>query len=63
MAIYYDGVVSESITLSGQSVSNNGPLYIGKDPWYPGVVGAGLDNFQIHNRALTELEIKQVALG
>ena len=51
------------MTLAGQSVSNNGPLYIGKDPWHYGVVGAGLDNIQIHNRALTELEIKQVAAG
>ena len=49
--------------MSGDSVSNNGPLYIGKDPWYDGLAGGSFDNVQIHNRALTENEIKQAAAG
>jgi hypothetical protein len=44
-------------------LSNDGPLYIGKDPWYSGANGAGFDNVQIHNRALTTTEIRQVAAG
>ena len=49
--------------MAGSSVSNDGPLFIGKDPWYKGVTGAGFDNVQIHNRALTEEEIKMAAAG
>ena len=54
LKLYYDGELADSRELSGQSVSNNGPLYIGNDPWYNGVIGAGFDNIQIHNRALSE---------
>ncbi len=63
LTVFYDGVAVDSVTLSGESVANDGPLYIGKDPWYSGIVGAGYDNFQIHNRALTEEELHQVAAG
>jgi len=45
LTVFYDGVRADSVTLSGESVANDGPLYIGKDPWYSGIVGAGYDNF------------------
>jgi hypothetical protein len=61
--MYYDGVMVSTMTLAGTSVSNDGDLYIGRDPWWYGSTGAGFDNVQIHNRALTEEEIKQVAAG
>ena len=61
--MYNDGVMVASKTLGGKSKSNTGPLYIGRDPWYQGLVGAGFDNIQIHNRALTLAEIKQTAAG
>ena len=63
MTVFYDGVAVDSVTLSGESVANDGPLYIGRDPWHPGIVGGGYDNVQIHNRALTEEELHQVAAG
>ncbi len=62
MTIYYDGEQVGEMTLGGDSITNDGPLYIGKDPWYPGIIG-GYDNIQIHNRALSHEEIKQAASG
>ena len=63
MTIYYDGEQVREVILGGDSITNDGPLYIGKDPWYPGITGAGYDNIQIHNRALTYEEIKRAASG
>ena len=63
LTVFYDGVRADSVTLTRESVANDGPLYIGRDPWTSGIVGAGYDNFQIHNRALTEEELHQVAAG
>ncbi len=63
LKMYYDGKVVGKETLSGKSKSNTGPLYIGKDPWYSGVTGAGFDNIQIHNRALTHDEIRHITYG
>jgi hypothetical protein len=62
LELYYDGKLADSKDVSN-SVGNNGPLYIGKDPWYNGVVGAGLDNIQIHTRALSKAEISRCAAG
>ncbi len=62
LKIFYDGGEVASRTLSGESYSNTGPLYIGKDPWYKGITGGGYDNIQIHNRALTGDEIDQVGV-
>ena len=46
-----------------ESQSNTGPLYIGRSPWWIGWIGSGFDNFQIHNRALTDAEIQKTAAG
>ncbi len=61
LTLYYDGVVADQVALAGESQSNTGPLYFGRDPWYAGVIGASFDNLQIHNRALTTEEIGEVA--
>ena len=58
LTVFYDGVAVDSVTLSGESVANDGPFYIGKDPWYAGIIGGGYDNFEIHNRALTTGELE-----
>ena len=54
LTTYHNGVLAATVALIGQTVANNGPLFIGRDPWYYGVPGAGLDNIQMHSRALTE---------
>ncbi len=47
----------------GVTSGNNGPLYIGGDPWYQSLTNVGYDNFQFHVKALDEEEIKQCASG
>ncbi len=51
------------LTLTGTSVFNDGPLYIGRDPWYNGPTNWGMDNFQIHNKALSAEEITRCIGG
>ncbi len=63
LTLYYDGDIADQVTLSGQSVANNGPLYFGRDPWWNGIIGGGYDNVQVHNRALTVPELNMVAAG
>ena len=43
--------------LDRPSVADTGSLWIGKMPDSLGVIEAGFDNFQVHNRALTRVEI------
>ena len=45
------------LALDQPSVGDNGPLWIGRMPESYGVQEAGFDNFQVHNRALTQGEI------
>ena len=45
------------VVLDRPSVANTGSLWIGKIPDSFGVLEAGFDNFQVHNRALTSDEI------
>ena len=61
--MFYDGTEEFELTLTGASVWNDGPLYIGRDPWYDGPKNWGLDNLQIHNRPLTKEEITQIMDG
>ncbi len=58
LTVFYDGVRADSVTLTGESVANDGPLYIGKDPWYAGIIGGGYDNVQIWNKALSAGELE-----
>jgi hypothetical protein len=37
-------------------ISNQGPVYIGHDPSYTGLIGA-MDEVQIYDRALSDAEI------
>ncbi|MCG2690991.1 hypothetical protein L6249_02920, partial [Candidatus Parcubacteria bacterium] len=45
-----------TVNLAGQSISNNGPIYIGKDPWSNGV-NSLIDQVKIYKRALSEIEV------
>jgi len=45
------------VVLDRPSVANTGSLWIGRMPGARGVKEAGFDNFQVHNRALTQGEI------
>jgi hypothetical protein len=44
LKLFFDGDKVDEAPI-GDTVGNTGSLYIGKDPWYNGVAGAGFDNF------------------
>ncbi|MEW6513263.1 MAG: DUF6701 domain-containing protein [Pseudomonadota bacterium] len=56
LRVYLNGVLDSTQDYAGDSVSNNGPLYLGKDPWYPGF-GGELDEFKIFDSALSATDI------
>ena len=56
---YFNGALAKQTTLSGSSISNNGPLYIGDDPWYSGI-DALMDELTIFGSALSTTEIQDI---
>ena len=56
---YLDGALNITTNLSGTSVSNTGPLYIGDDPWYDGIRGL-IDEFMVFQGALTLTEVQSI---
>jgi len=60
LTLYVNGAVDSSAPLNGRSIGNTGPVYIGKDPWYPSVEGR-YDDYVIYTRALTAAEVKGMA--
>ncbi len=60
--LYINGILDSSRTLSGQVVGNNGPLYIGKDPWFSGA-NAVLDDVRLYQQALCANEVNDLFNG
>ncbi len=56
LKLYFNGALDSQVVLAGTSVANTGPLYLGKDPWYPGF-GGQLDEFKIFATPLSAAEI------
>lgn len=56
LRLYLNGTLDSQVTLAGTSIANTGPLYLGKDPWYPGF-GGQLDEFKIFASALSAADI------
>jgi hypothetical protein len=56
---YINAVLDTEYTLSGNTTGNNGPLYLGDDPWYPGS-NVYMDEVRIYNRVLCPTEIQQI---
>jgi len=56
LKLYFNGVLDSQVALAGTSISNTGPLYLGKDPWSPGF-GGQLDEVKIFSGALSAAEI------
>jgi hypothetical protein len=52
---YVNGVLKVSRSVAWVS-GNDGPLYLGKDPWHVGMIGL-LDDVRVYRRALTQAEI------
>ena len=56
---YINAVLDTEFTLSGNTIGNNGPLYLGDDPWYAGS-NVYMDEVQIYNCALCPTEIQRI---
>ncbi len=53
MKLYFDDVKVSHFQEEDIFINYPGYVYIGGDPWYLGVDGAGYDNIQVFNKALT----------
>lgn len=56
---YINGVLDTEVTLAGTTTGNNGPLYLGDDPWYAGSQSS-LDDVRLFTSALSLAEIKSL---
>lgn len=56
LRLYINGILDNKVALSGTVVANDGPLYLGKDPWHNGIQGS-LDDVRIYNYALSDWAI------
>ena len=54
---YVNGVLDTEFTLSADTTGNNGPLYVGDDPWYGGS-NVYMDDVRLYSGALTDTEVK-----
>lgn len=54
---YINGVLDTEYTMSGTTLGNSGPLYVGDDPWYGGCP-SWMDDVRLYNVALADAEIK-----
>ena len=52
LLLYLDGRLDSQVTLSGPTVGNSGPLYVGGDPWHPGVDGL-IDDLRVFTFAVS----------
>ncbi len=57
LKIFINGQPDSEAQLGGRVMSNCGPVYIGKDPWYAGPACA-IDEYRIYLRALTDGEVR-----
>lgn len=59
MRLYINGDLNASVPVDN-TISSQGPVYVGHDPSYSGLIGA-MDELQVYDRALTQAEIDVVA--
>ena len=62
VSIWIDGVKDSEVAI-GVTSGNKGAFWISGDPWYNSLTRAGYDNFQVHNKALSEEEIQTTVGG
>jgi len=62
LRLYLNGVEDSNVALPEGSVANDGPIYIGKDPWYD-AARADFDDFLIYNVALRPGEVASLLTG
>ncbi|MEM6800356.1 MAG: LamG-like jellyroll fold domain-containing protein [Bacteroidota bacterium] len=60
LEFYINGSLDQQINLSGTSVSNTGPLYIGDSPWYATALGK-FDDVRLFDYAIDLSEVQDLA--
>ncbi|MFO0701100.1 MAG: LamG-like jellyroll fold domain-containing protein [Nitrospira sp.] len=60
LRLHINGKLDASASLTGTVIGNDGPIYLGGDPWHPGILGS-VDDIRIYNYALTEVMIQNLA--
>ena len=58
--LYVNGYLEFSKSLTEMPMMNNGPIYVGGDPWYPGPI-MYIDEFKIFGKSLLENEINKLS--
>jgi hypothetical protein len=60
--LYVNAVLDTEYALSAATTGNNGPLYVGDDPWYGGS-NVYMDDVRAYNRALCPAEVTAIYGG
>ncbi len=60
LKLYLNGQLDAMDVLQGDTVSNDGPIYLGNSPWY-NAVDTQLDDFRIYNQAISSDEVRVLA--
>jgi len=55
-SIYFDGELQNVAEISGETVCNDGPFYIGGSPWYSSFSGK-INYFAVYDRSLSVDEV------
>jgi len=62
LRLYLNGLLDSENVTAGTIVHNNGPFFLGGDPWRPsGGFDGFIDEFKFHGRALTTDEVQAAA--
>ncbi len=59
LELYINGVKDSEHSLGNDVLSNDGPIYIGKNPWHDGIKG-NMDEFKIYEGALSSTMIETI---
>lgn len=60
LSLYVNGDLDDSVTLVGNTVANDGDIYIGDTPWYNGTA-AIIDDYRIYEHGVTDDEALALA--
>lgn len=61
LKLYLDGVLDSVVTLADETVANSDPLFLGQNPYFPGIDGA-LDDIRMYAFALGRDDVRRLAV-
>ncbi len=60
LSLYFNGELDDSVTLIGDTIANDGDIYLGDTPWFNGTA-AIFDDFRIYEHGFTDDEAQALA--